>query len=332
MYNLRKIPISKITPDMDAKLAYPYDFKDFDKTNRLAIGEVKDFTGKMVAPGQQGHSGVDKMQDETPIYKIGNNPNRQYDILWNDIMGRNKQKNAEGLIFNSFQSPQEIEDLKNKYYQKIKDPKYVAAYGEPSSFPESSNTKLGQAISLQVMKNVVNTPTPEPTIRRTPNQNIKLTRQENFKREQQAIREDNINKRAALSARYRTAKPGIDLNDYDTFSLLDKEVKEIELPFIGKKKVLPMSSLQPMHKKYFEGIVPYFANGQGYYLSDEETGNFSGSNKSTDRMAAAIDYSGKPAQAKSRVLNSGAIGGGRSNPKPSGNNNPKPTGKPSWAR
>ena len=144
-------PTSQRDKTKDGEIFYPYSVPNLDAELKNARGTQKE------VPLVLGQSQTDPLKDDKEIYKVGNNPNQFYNNLLGSIVSTNKGRNFTGLINHSF-SDAELEDLQNKYYAKVNDPKYVAVYGPPQEFPESSNTDLGKAVKIQTMKEVVDAP------------------------------------------------------------------------------------------------------------------------------------------------------------------------------
>lgn len=333
MIELSKTPTNKITPQMRADLAYKFSIPDFEKYEKLATGDLKEIKGNPIKFGSEGHSGRDKFSDEIPVYRVANNPMKQYDIRLNSWLANNKQKNSIAVVQNSFTSDQEKEDLKNKYFAKIKTPEFIAAYGETPAFPESSRTQLGEAAMLQTMRSIVDAPNPKIRIDFTKNDQTKTEDSQAFALKKQAIHESNSNYRASLNK----VRPS--LGDYDILSIYDPKVQEIEIdvPTTGtnwlgkpntskqKVKVIYTKDIDGNDEKYFDGASPIRGKDGDYYIQRTD-GDYEGANgKVIQRKTAAIKFMGNPAAYKGGVVNSGS-----NNPaprKPTGVKDPK--GRPS---
>lgn len=144
-------PTSQRDKSKDGDIFYPYSIPNLDEELKTARGKQDDFTLNL------GQSGTDPMKDDKEIYKVGNNANQFYSSLLGGLVASNKGRNFTGLVNHSF-SGNELEDLQNKYYQKVNDPKYILVHGQPQDFPESSNTDLGKAVKIKTMEEVVNSP------------------------------------------------------------------------------------------------------------------------------------------------------------------------------
>lgn len=173
LVSMRGIPSSQVDRNaVEPKLLYPYSVPEFDKINKEAVGTLIERRGKPVK------SVTDPLAEETPVWKTGNTPNQIYEHLLGSIMSKNLGKNYAGLVLHSM-SDQEKEDITNKYVAKVNDPKFIAAYGEVKPFPQLAlETPLGQAVALQTMKNVVDTPIPEPKIEKVYNKEAIMNKQQ----------------------------------------------------------------------------------------------------------------------------------------------------------
>lgn len=144
-------PTSQRDKSKDGDIFYPYSIPNLDEELKTARGKQEDFTLNL------GQSGTDPMKDDKEIYKVGNNARQFYDSFIGSMVSTNKGTNFTGLT-NHIHSDSELEDLKNKYYAKVNDPKYILVHGQPQDFPESSNTNLGKAVKIKAMEEVVNSP------------------------------------------------------------------------------------------------------------------------------------------------------------------------------
>lgn len=144
-------PTSQRDKSKDGEIFYPYSIPNLDEELKTARGKQEDFTLDL------GQSGTDPMKNDKEIYKVGNNARQFYDSFLGSMVSTNKGKNFTGLT-NHIHSESELEDLQNKYYQKVNDPKYILVHGQPQDFPESSNTDLGKAVKIKTMEEVVNSP------------------------------------------------------------------------------------------------------------------------------------------------------------------------------
>lgn len=178
-------PLSDLDTNKDANLLYQYSMPDLNKELKFAQGEPREVTVTV------GQSETDPFKDDKEVYKVGNSPLQYYNSLLQGVVASNKIRNFTGVISHKY-NDQELEDLQNKYYAKINDPKFIALYGKPEPFPESSTkTDLGKAVAIETMENVLNTPlTPTKKISEV-NQARKLDRQFVDFQKKEAIRQKN---------------------------------------------------------------------------------------------------------------------------------------------
>lgn len=210
LYKRRQTPYKNINREDDKKLYYDFSVPDFDKYNKEAIGTLtREVRGKTTENG---------LNDETPVYKVGNNSIQIYDSLLDKAVSKNQGRKMTGLINNSFGSAQEKEDLMNKYFAKVNSPEYIAAYGEPKPFPQSAQTELGNAIMLQTMRNVVDAPIPTAKIevKLNPDRNMKARndRQDERDKRMQGWKEYNIRLARWLSDLTKDNAVPFDLTTY----------------------------------------------------------------------------------------------------------------------
>lgn len=145
-------PTSKIDRSKDSDLMYQYAVPDLEKELKTARGTAVD---KSITAGI---SKIDPLKDDKEIYKVGNNPNQFYNSLLTDLVKNNKGQNFSGVMDHQY-SDQEKENLTEKYIAKTSDPKFISIYGKVDPFPElAMQTKLGQAVALKTMEEVVNNP------------------------------------------------------------------------------------------------------------------------------------------------------------------------------
>lgn len=186
-------PVTQINPENDSKLLYPYSMPDLAKELKTARGDEKE------VPITLGQNKSDALKDDKEIYKAGNNPSQFYNSLLQGVVASNKGRNFTGIVKNKY-SDSELEDLQNKYYAKINDPKFVSIYGEPKPFPESSNTDLGNAVKIATMEEVVNKELKPTKLVSEINQERK-TRQQ-----QQSAKQKMLLNDALIRGRMRTAE------------------------------------------------------------------------------------------------------------------------------
>lgn len=179
--SIRGVPSAKADrTTIEGKLMYPYSLPEFDKWNKSSFGTPIERRGK------QTISANDPLKDETPVWKVGNTPNQMFENLLNTVVTKNAGKNFTGLVLNSMDDQQK-QDLTNRFIAKVKDPKFIAAYGEVQPFNQTAlSTDLGEAVALQTMRNFVDLPIPEPKIESVINADRAKTRSEKFAKEQQA--------------------------------------------------------------------------------------------------------------------------------------------------
>lgn len=179
LINRMKTPVTKINPENDSKLLYPYSMPDLAKELKIARGDEKE------VPILLGQNPKDKFKDDKEIYKVGNNPNQFYNSLLQGVVAGNKGRNFTGIV-NQKYNDAELEDLRTKYYAKVNDPKFIQVYGKPEPFPESANnTDLGKAVAIETMENVVNAPLNPKKVSELNQERVKADAHE-FARQQQA--------------------------------------------------------------------------------------------------------------------------------------------------
>lgn len=188
--SIRGLPSSKVDRDaIENNLLYPYSIPDFDKINKDAVGTLIE---RRSSPVQ---SKTDPLKDEVKVYKISNTPNQQFDKLLNTVVSKNLSRNFTGLVLHSM-TDNEKQDLINRYETKIQDPKFIEAYGQVQPFsPTALSTDLGQAVALQTMKNILDSPIPEPKIESAINAERKKKRDEDFSLQKQQIGFNNSMKK-----------------------------------------------------------------------------------------------------------------------------------------
>jgi len=288
-------PTNQISPNSENELMYQYYFPDFDKVTEAAWGKPKDRVGETY------QSKTDPLKDETVVFKgLRATPNEYYNNLFTGLAVNGHNKNATGVINHSFSSDAEVEDIKNRYYQKIKDPAFIAAYGETKPFPESAQyTDLGQAVALQTMKKVVDAPIPTPKIESSVNktrsidaQNQEWTRRLGIK-DAQWLRHNKITYNQALNKiQVNNDKAGTyEVNDLPA-QLLEK-TEYMNIPGFGNTKVINIADLSEGDKADVKGKAEgpmgiqlrngFMVNGKEY-LIPLPNGEFAGDGwKTTDR-------------------------------------------------
>lgn len=201
LINRRRTPISKLNRELDQKLLYPYSVPDLTKELATARGQKR----KVEIP--LGQSKTDPLKDEFEVYEAGNTPNQFYNSLLNDVVAKNQGRNFSALMNNKYDE-QQLENLKNRYYAKINDPKFIAVYGKPEPLPESSNqTDLGRAVAIQTMEEIANLPEPTGKKISVANQSRSMEARQKFAMEQQARAQKNSLSRLYVYANIQDRKP-----------------------------------------------------------------------------------------------------------------------------
>lgn len=263
----RKTPYSKIDRARDEDLLYKYTVPDLAKELQTARGSKRKVEILL------GASETDPLKDDKEIYEVSNTPNQFYNNLLSGIVSGNKGRNFTGVVMNKYTEP-ELETLQNQYYAKINDPKFIAVYGKPESFPESSlKTELGKAVAIQTMEEVVNNPL--PSAKKVSEINSQRQADDRQKRQQ-----ENMKMSSGLIAGRRRSGGGrsggggsSDLVDYDVLIDYDKKVIPYNIKTGGKDgwnsareeiQVVPFTDVDKKDQALID-VKPYNDNGFKYY-------------------------------------------------------------------
>jgi hypothetical protein len=195
----RSKPLGKLNVEEDKKLLYPYSVPDLAKEIKTAEGTERE------VPITIGVSKIDPLKDDKEVYKVKNNPSVFAGKLLEQIVATNKTRNFAG-IYNNKYDEQELEDLKNKYYAKVNDPKFQAIYGTVDPLP-ATDTDLGKAVAIRTMEEYANLDLKPTKLISEVNQDRAMTRRQQFAKEQQARAHQNSLSRLFVYTNIQDRKP-----------------------------------------------------------------------------------------------------------------------------